>query len=114
MMATGEGTLILGIDIGTTSLKVCLVDPLSKQVISKQAKDTQANVPSDLGSEGNKQDVPKIISALNSCVSRLPKDQLKQVRICICFISTFLNTYKYYEIKSYLNYLYLDVVHCTG
>jgi len=80
MMATGEGTLILGIDIGTTSLKVCLVDPLSKQVISKQAKDTQANVPSDLGSEGNKQDVPKIISALNSCVSRLPKDHLKQVR----------------------------------
>lgn len=80
MMATGEGTLILGIDIGTTSVKVCLVDPLSKQVISKQTKDTQANVPSDLGSEGNKQDVPKIISAVNICVSRLPKDQLKQVR----------------------------------
>lgn len=79
-MAAGEGNLILGIDIGTTSVKVCLVDPNNKQVMSKQTKDTQANVPSDLGSEGNKQDVPKIISALNSCVSRLPKDQLKQVR----------------------------------
>ncbi|XP_021938891.1 sedoheptulokinase-like isoform X3 [Zootermopsis nevadensis] len=84
-MAAGEGNLILGIDIGTTSVKVCLVDPNNKQVLSKQTKDTQANVPSDLGSEGNKQDVPKIISALNSCVSRLPKDQLKQVgRIGIC------------------------------
>jgi sedoheptulokinase len=79
-MAAGEGNLVLGIDIGTTSVKVCLVDPNSKQVMAKQTKDTQANVPSDLGSEGNKQDVPKIISALNSCVSRLPKDQLKQVK----------------------------------
>lgn len=114
VMAAGEGALILGIDIGTTSLKVCLVDPLSKQVISKQAKDTQANVPSDLGSEGNKQDVPKIISALNSCVSRLPKDQLKQVRDILCFISTFLNIDKYYAIKSYPNCLCLAVVHCTG
>lgn len=84
-MAANEGNLILGIDIGTTSVKVCLVDPNSKHVISKQTKDTQANVPSDLGSEGNKQDVPKIVSALNSCVSRLPKDQLKQVgKIGIC------------------------------
>jgi sedoheptulokinase len=86
-MAANEGNLILGIDIGTTSVKVCLVDPNSKQVISKQTKDTQANVPSDLGSEGNKQDVPKIISALNSCVSRLPKDHLKQVgEFYLCLI----------------------------
>jgi sedoheptulokinase len=86
-MAAGEGTLILGIDIGTTSVKVCLVDSQSKQVVSKQSKDTQANVPSDLGSEGNKQDVPKITSAINSCVSRLPKDQLKQVRdLCLFHI----------------------------
>jgi sedoheptulokinase len=88
-MATNEGNLILGIDIGTTSVKVCLVDPNSKHVISKQTKDTQANVPSDLGSEGNKQDVPKIISALNSCVSRLPKDQLKQVRDLYLFLIHF-------------------------
>lgn len=114
MMATGEGNLILGIDIGTTSVKVCLVDPLSKQVISKQSKDTQANVPSDLGSEGNKQDVPKIISALNSCVSRLPKDQLKQVRNIYRFHIHFLEHIEYNEIKSYLNYLCLDVVHCMG
>lgn len=83
-MSSGKN-LVLGIDIGTTSIKVCVVDVISKQVLSKQSKDTQANVPSELGTEGNKQDVPKIISALNSCVSRLPKDQLKEVtRIGIC------------------------------
>ena len=34
------------------------------------------------GSEGNKQDVPRILSALQMCVSRLPRDILKRV----CYI----------------------------
>lgn len=78
-MASDDKKLILGIDIGTTSVKVCVIDPVTEKVLSKQSKDTQANVPSDLGCEGNKQDVPKIISALNFCVSRLPKDLLREV-----------------------------------
>ncbi|XP_066995781.2 sedoheptulokinase [Anabrus simplex] len=86
MASNPEGRkLVLGIDIGTTSIKVCIVDVCTREVLSKQSKDTQANVPSDLGSEGNKQDVPKIISALNFCISRLPKDQLREVKqIGIC------------------------------
>lgn len=84
-MASDDKKLILGIDIGTTSVKVCVIDPVTEKVLSKQSKDTQANVPSDLGCEGNKQDVPKIISALNFCVSRLPKDLLREVEhIGIC------------------------------
>ncbi|XP_049858512.1 sedoheptulokinase-like [Schistocerca gregaria] len=84
-MSEVKRKLVLGIDIGTTSIKVCIVDAATKQTLSKQAKDTQANVPSDQGSEGNKQNVPKIISALNFCISRLPKDQLKDVEhIGIC------------------------------
>lgn len=74
--------LVLGIDLGTTSVKVVLVSRETKQIVAKQSKDTQANVPSDLGTEGNKQDVPKILAALHSCISRLPKDLLRQV-ICI-------------------------------
>lgn len=71
----------LGIDIGTTSVKVCIYDVDSNEVLAKQSKDTQANVPSDQGSEGNKQHVPKIISAMHSCVSRLPKELLKQIKV---------------------------------
>jgi len=71
----------LGIDIGTTSVKVCVYDPVENKVLAKQSKDTQANVPSDQGCEGNKQDVPKIISALHSCMSRLPKDLLRQIKV---------------------------------
>lgn len=72
--------LVLGIDIGTTSVKVCVVNITNREVIAKQNKDTQSNVPSDQGTDGNKQDVPKIISALNTCVAKLPKDLLRKVK----------------------------------
>ncbi|KAL7643464.1 UNVERIFIED_CONTAM: hypothetical protein RMT77_005446 [Armadillidium vulgare] len=76
---------ILGIDIGTTSVKVCVLDPSSNEVISSHKKDTCSDVPSELGSEGNKQDVPRILSACQMCVSRLPRDQLRKIyRIGIC------------------------------
>lgn len=71
--------LILGIDVGTTSVKVVIVQKETELILANQSKDTQANVPSDLGIEGNKQDVPKILSAIHNCVSRLPKDLLRQV-----------------------------------
>ncbi|XP_063983315.1 sedoheptulokinase-like [Diachasmimorpha longicaudata] len=74
-----QGKLSLGIDLGTTSVKVVVYSRNKGEIIAKQSKDTQANVPSDLGIDGNKQDVPKILSAVHSCVSRLPKDLLRQV-----------------------------------
>ncbi|MPC28005.1 Sedoheptulokinase [Portunus trituberculatus] len=42
---------VLGIDIGTTSVKCCLVDVASKEVLSSQKKDTCSNVPSELGTQ---------------------------------------------------------------
>lgn len=78
---SSQQKLSLGIDVGTTSVKVVVVDKESKNILATQSKDTQANVPSDLGIEGNKQDVPKIISALHNCLSRLPKDLLRNVNI---------------------------------
>lgn len=46
-MSTSE--CVLGIDIGTTSVKCCLVDVNSREVISSQKKDTYSDVPSELG-----------------------------------------------------------------
>ena len=40
---------VLGIDIGTTSVKCCLVDVATKEVVSSQKKDTCSDVPSELG-----------------------------------------------------------------
>lgn len=70
---------VLGIDIGTTSVKVCVLSPEDNAVVAEQSKDTQSNVPSDQGIDGNKQDVPKIISAINTCVAKFSKDLLQQV-----------------------------------
>ncbi|XP_045774896.1 sedoheptulokinase-like [Maniola jurtina] len=80
-----EKQYILGMDIGTTSVKVCVYDPDTKELVAKQSKDTAANIPSDQGIEGNKQDVPKIVSAVHYCVSRLPRDVLRHVKkIGVC------------------------------
>ncbi|XP_039756359.1 sedoheptulokinase-like [Pararge aegeria] len=80
-----EKQYILGMDIGTTSVKVCVYDPETKELVAKQNKDTAANIPSDQGIEGNKQDVPKIVSAVHYCVSRLPRDVLRHVKkIGVC------------------------------
>ena len=91
--------LTLGIDLGTTSVKVVIVCKETQQILANQSKDTQANVPSDLGIEGNKQDVPKILSALHNCISRLPKDYLKQVSF---YIVCFINIFKSFTFQDYV------------
>lgn len=69
---------VLGLDLGTTSVKVCLVDAQSLKVVAKQSKDTQAG-------EGAEQDVSKIISAVYNCLGRIPRDLLKNVtKIGVC------------------------------
>ncbi|KAF4523597.1 hypothetical protein B566_EDAN014571 [Ephemera danica] len=71
---------VLGIDIGTTSVKVNLIDLTTKKAVARQTKDTRADVPSELGAAGgNKQDAQRITTALHGCVSRMPRDKLKQV-----------------------------------
>ncbi|XP_068246527.1 sedoheptulokinase-like [Palaemon carinicauda] len=81
----GTGECVLGIDIGTTSVKCCLVDVNTKELISSQKKDTCSDVPSELGTEGSKQDVPRILSALQMCISRLPREGMRKViRIGVC------------------------------
>ena len=43
------------------------------------------NIYFTIGSEGNKQDVPRILSALQMCISRLPRNNLRKVEfIGVC------------------------------
>lgn len=51
----------------------------SGAVLARQAKDTAADVRSSTPS-GHEQNVPKILSTLHNCISRLPRDLLRQVR----------------------------------
>ncbi|KAF2366365.1 Carbohydrate kinase FGGY N-terminal [Trinorchestia longiramus] len=80
-----KSACVLGVDLGTTSVKACLVDVKTQQIVASQKKDTYSDVPSELGSDGNKQDVGRIISAVQLCISRLPRDQLRRVvKIAVC------------------------------
>jgi hypothetical protein len=50
------GQYVLGVDIGTTSVKVNLIDIATRKAVARQTKDTRADVPSELGAAGgNKQ-----------------------------------------------------------
>ncbi|KAG8450397.1 hypothetical protein GDO86_002886 [Hymenochirus boettgeri] len=78
-MAAAGGDLVLGIDLGTSSVKAVLVEATSGNVAHSQTRDTAASVESECGPQGKEQDVVKIIRALNDCVSALPKDKLRNV-----------------------------------
>ena len=78
MASNNSNNYILGLDLGTTSVKVCLIDADSHKVIAKQSKDTQAG-------ESAEQDVSKIISAVHNCLGRIPRDSFKNVtKIGVC------------------------------
>ena len=70
---------ILGIDVGTTTVKVALVDLETQQVARTLSRETQGNIHSDEGSVGSEQDAQKILSAVRLCVSGLPKELLLHV-----------------------------------
>lgn len=70
----------LGIDLGTTNVKVAVLDLTTKNVIRSKSRETQAFIHSDLGSLGNEQDPQRIMTALQFCVSGLPKEDLVRVK----------------------------------
>ncbi|XP_038614996.1 sedoheptulokinase isoform X1 [Tachyglossus aculeatus] len=84
-------SLILGIDLGTTSVKAALVEVAGgaeqKPVVTASCtRGTQAEVASPaVGPQGREQDVQKVIQALNECLSALPIQQLQ--RVCCIGIS---------------------------
>ncbi|XP_068126816.1 sedoheptulokinase [Hyperolius riggenbachi] len=80
-----RGPMVLGIDVGTSSVKAVLLDARDRSLLHTHTIDTRAAVPSECGAQGREQDVGKIIKALNECVMALPRECLQQVaRIGVC------------------------------
>lgn len=79
MSASGERPhLVLGVDIGTTTVKACLVDG-TRTVLQSASRETKSSMASELGPAGNEQDVQRICTALQFCVSRMTKESLARV-----------------------------------
>ncbi|CAG5877081.1 unnamed protein product [Menidia menidia] len=70
---------ILGLDVGTTSVKAILLAADSRTVAESQALPTAADISDDSGIQAKEQDPGRIIDALNRCVGQLPRDKLQHV-----------------------------------
>lgn len=76
--------LCLGIDLGTTSVKVCLINSESKDVLHSVTKPSHADIKSSLGPKGSEQDPSIIIKTLEGCLETIPEDLCKLVNtICV-------------------------------
>lgn len=68
---------LLGIDMGTTSVKTTVIEEKTRKVVAEHSKPTESYiVQNEIKSE---QDVVKIIEALDHCMSKISKKILKQV-----------------------------------
>ncbi|XP_071093516.1 LOW QUALITY PROTEIN: sedoheptulokinase-like [Haliotis cracherodii] len=69
----------LGIDIGTTSVKVSVLDIVSQETICSASQKSAADTVSDVGHLGSEQDPDKILHALSECIRKIPPCAQKQV-----------------------------------
>ena len=84
MSASCSNTFILGIDIGTTSIKASLLSHNIREVIESVRRETNANI-SDKNTSFVEQDVRKILSVLQDALGQLSPQLLARVnRIGIC------------------------------
>ncbi|NXA05338.1 SHPK Sedoheptulokinase, partial [Sapayoa aenigma] len=77
-----EPTYVLGIDLGTTSVKAALVTGTERGLALAHScsRETRAHTDSlEAGAQGMEQSVQRIIKALNECLAALPQQQLQQV-----------------------------------
>ncbi|KAM6907558.1 sedoheptulokinase [Xenentodon cancila] len=70
---------ILGLDVGTTSVKAVLLSADSRNVAASHALPTVADISDGSGTEKKEQDTGRIIDALNRCMGQLPRDKLQRV-----------------------------------
>lgn len=76
---------VLGIDVGTTSVKVTLINATTHEIISSVTNESRAAVASDIGHVGSEQSVRNICLSLQLCIASLPRYSLKSiVKIGIC------------------------------
>lgn len=76
--------IILGVDLGTTSVKLCLVNEEDREVVYTTTVATNASVPSD-DENGSEQSVPLILQAVQKAFLNLPdiyKRRVKAVGVC--------------------------------
>ncbi|CAG2215746.1 SHPK [Mytilus edulis] len=78
-----ENKLCLGIDLGTTSVKTCLIGGDNMEILHSISKPSHADIQSDIGTKGSEQDPILILKTLKQCLESIPAAQ-KQLIDTIC------------------------------
>lgn len=82
MASNQEGGLCLGIDLGTTSVKVSLVDVKTQCPVFSTSEPTKADISSSAGTVGSEQSPRKILKCVCDCLTRITDKNRALVR-CI-------------------------------
>ncbi|XP_040005507.1 sedoheptulokinase isoform X2 [Xiphias gladius] len=72
-------TYILGLDVGTTSVKAALLETDSRAVVVAHALPTASDIVDNSAIKAKEQDTGRIIDTVNRCVGLLPRDKLQRV-----------------------------------
>nr|XP_040036055.1 sedoheptulokinase isoform X1 [Gasterosteus aculeatus aculeatus] len=72
-------TYILGVDVGTTSVKAVLLETGSRSVAASHALPTLSDITDHSGIKAKEQQTGRIIDTLNRCIGLLPSDKLQHV-----------------------------------
>ena len=70
----------LGIDLGTSSVKVSLLERASGKLLRCFSENTAAWIKSEIGALGYEQDVHKIFIALHKCLAQLSVSEQSQIK----------------------------------
>lgn len=80
MSPAAMAAYVLGVDVGTTSVKAVLLDPRTRTAVETQCLPTEAEITDTSSGKAKEQDPGRIIDALNRCVSLLSADARHRVR----------------------------------
>ncbi|XP_031712824.1 sedoheptulokinase isoform X1 [Anarrhichthys ocellatus] len=72
-------TYILGVDVGTTSVKAVLFETGSRSVAASHALPTSSDIIDHSGIQAKEQETGRIIDTLNRCIGLLSRDKLQHV-----------------------------------
>lgn len=75
---------MLGIDIGTSSVKICIVQRSNENIFCEFTSDSNASVQSE-ATNGDEQSVEKILTCINTCMDQMADELLARVsRVAVC------------------------------
>ncbi|XP_061658784.1 sedoheptulokinase [Syngnathoides biaculeatus] len=74
-----SASYILGLDVGTTSVKAVLLETESRRVAARQDLATTSDIADLNGIKAKEQDTVQILDTLNRCMGLLPRDKLQHV-----------------------------------